>query len=108
MFSILKKIFERTLPLFAFIFPLLEINSSFASKVFQNIDNISLKVFYYRQLLPLIGLYQSYIYVSFILMVAIFIVCSKGSIRLTKFVRLILFKLFYWQLFHKPLIKYII
>ena len=87
MFSILKKIFERTLPLFSFIFPLLEINSSFASKVFQNIDNISLKVFYYRQLLPLIGLYQSYIYVSFILMVAIFIVCSKGSIRLTKFVR---------------------
>jgi len=87
MFSILKTAVERLLTLFAFIFPFLEINSSFASKVFQNIDSVTIKVFYYRQLAPLITLYQSNIYLFFIIMVGIFIVCSKGSFRLTKFVR---------------------
>jgi hypothetical protein len=87
MLSIFKTFIERTLPLCAFIFPFLEINSSFASKVFQNIDNVSVKVFYFRQLAPLIGLYQTNIYAFFILMVAIFIICSKGSFKLTKFVR---------------------
>jgi len=87
MLTIFKTLIERTLPLFAFIFPLLEINSSFAPKVFQNIDSVTLKVFYYRQLAPVIGIYQSNIYVFFILMVAIFIACSKGSFNLTKYIR---------------------
>jgi len=87
MLSIFKTFFERTVPLFAFIFPILEINSCFASKIFQNIDNITVKVFYYRQLMPLIQLYQSNIYIFFILMVGIFIACSRGSIKLTKYVR---------------------
>jgi hypothetical protein len=87
MFKILKVVFERTLPLFAFIFPILEINSCFASKIFLEVDSIPVKLFYYRHLSPLITLYQSNIYIFFILMVGIFIGCSRGSVKLTKYVR---------------------
>lgn len=85
--SLLVPFLERSIAILAFIFPLMEISYFFGSKVFLNIENLSLKIFYYQYVAKLSGFYEANVYLVFILMVAIFIICSRGTIALTKFVR---------------------
>jgi hypothetical protein len=83
----LIKICERCLAISAFIFPFIEISYYFGAKVFLSTDSIALKIFYTNNILKLSSFYEANIYLVFIMMVGIFIVCSRGTIPLTKFVR---------------------
>ena len=78
---------EKALAISSFIFPFIEISYYFGAKVFLSTDNISLKYFYVNKIAKLSSFYEANIYLIFILMVGIFIICSRGSIPLTKFVR---------------------
>jgi hypothetical protein len=79
--------FERTLSTIAFIFPFVEISFYFGLKVFLSTESTVLKTFYVNYILKLSTFYAENTYVVFILMVWIFITCSRGSAPLTKFVR---------------------
>ena len=84
---LLEQVFERVLAMLAFIFPLMEISYYFGSKVFLNTDNLALKGIYVSYISKLSSFYEGNVYLVFIVMVAIFIICSRGTIALTKFVR---------------------
>ena len=79
--------FERALSTIAFIFPFVEISAYFGPKVFLSTDSPVLKTLYVNYILKLSSFYAENTYVVFILMVWIFITCSRGSAPLTKFVR---------------------
>jgi hypothetical protein len=79
--------FERALSTLAFIFPFVEVSTYFGPKVFLASDSAVLKTFYVNYIAKLTAFYTENIYVVFILMVWIFITCSRGSAPLTKFVR---------------------
>ena len=65
----------------------MEISYYFGSKVFLNTENLALKIFYFKYIAKLSSFYEANVYLGFIVMVAIFIICSRGTIALTKFVR---------------------
>ena len=73
--------------MWSFIFPFMEISYYFGSKVFLNTENLALKIFYFKYIAKLSSFYEANVYLVFIVMVAIFIICSRGTIALTKFVR---------------------
>ena len=81
------QIFERLLIILSFIFPFIEISYYFGAKVFLSTDSIGLKNFYMKYILKLTGFYEGNIYLIFIVMLGIFLTCSRGTIPLTKFVR---------------------
>jgi len=83
----LIKIFERLLAILAFIFPFIEISYYFGAKVFLSTDSITLKIIYANYISKLSSFYEANIYLVFIVMVGIFIICSRGTIPLTKYVR---------------------
>tara|TARA_B110000003_G_scaffold26935_1_gene25524 strand:- start:626 stop:1129 length:504 start_codon:yes stop_codon:yes gene_type:complete len=87
MKALLIKIFERGLSISAFIFPFTEISYYFGPKVFTNTESLALKVFYFKYITQLTRFYEANVYLIFILMVGIFITCSRGTLPLTKFVR---------------------
>ena len=87
MKKIFKKVYERILPLFSYAFPFIEVSYYFGAKVFLNTDSIELKYFYVKNIEGLSKFYGENVYFIFALMVGIFIVCSRGTLRLTKFVR---------------------
>jgi hypothetical protein len=85
--DLLAKVLERGIAITGFIFPFMEISYYFGSKVFLSVENLTLKIFYLKYIAKLSSFYEANIYLIFIVMVAIFIICSRGTIALTKFVR---------------------
>ena len=83
----LIKIGERCIAIAAFIFPFIEISYYFGAKVFLSTESLALKLFYVNYIAKLASFYEANIYFVFIMMVGIFIVCSRGTVPLTKFVR---------------------
>ena len=87
MTNIFIKISERGVGILSYIFPFIEVSYYFGSKVFLSTDNIALKYFYVRYLDKLANLYATNTYLIFALMVGTFLICSRGTLPLTKFVR---------------------
>jgi hypothetical protein len=83
----LKTIAERLISIVAFIFPFIEVASYFGPKVFLSTDSMALRTFYLNYLVKLSTFYTDNNLLIFIFMVWVFIVCSRGSVPLTKFVR---------------------
>ena len=84
---IFQNICERGISIAAFIFPLIEILYYFGAKVFLSTENLALKVFYFNYVAKLSSFYEANVYLIFILMVGIFLTCSRGTLPLTKYVR---------------------
>lgn len=78
---------ERLLSISAFIFPFIEVASYFGPKVFLSTESATLRSFYLNYLVKLSSFYTDNNLLIFIFMVWVFIICSRGSIPLTKFVR---------------------
>jgi len=78
---------ERSLSILAFIFPFVEVTCYFGPKVFLSTESYALRSFYLNNLVKLSSFYTENNLLIFIFMVWVFIVCSRGSIPLTKFVR---------------------
>ena len=78
---------ERVLSISAFIFPFIEVASYFGPKVFLSAESATLRSFYLNHLVKLSSFYTENNLLIFIFMVWVFIVCSRGSVPLTKFVR---------------------
>jgi len=83
----LKALAERGLSIAAFIFPFIEVATYFGPKVFLSQENSTLRSFYLNYLTKITSFYTNNNLLIFIFMVWVFIVCSRGSIPLTKFVR---------------------
>ena len=87
----MRKTFEdltgRILSIAVFIFPFIEVASYFGPKVFLSTESAALRSFYSNNLLKLLTFYTDNNLLIFIFMVWVFIVCSRGSVPLTKFVR---------------------
>ncbi len=79
--------FERILSVVAFIFPFIELSYYFGAKVFLSTESLLLKMFYINHIQKLTNFYAENVYVIFILMIGIFIGCSRGSLPLTKYAR---------------------
>jgi len=80
-------IFERFVSILSFIFPFIELSYYFGAKVFLSTESLGLKTFYVNYIQKLSNFYADNVYVIFILMVGIFIICSRGTIALTKYAR---------------------
>lgn len=80
-------ILERTLAISSYSFAFVEISSCFAIKVFLNSDTKFLKYFYINYIAKITNFYIENVYFIFALMLGIFIVCSRGTIPATKYVR---------------------
>jgi|TARA_B100000683_G_scaffold80076_1_gene79015 hypothetical protein len=78
---------ERGLSIAAFIFPFVEVVSYFGPKVFLNTDSVALRMFYSTYIEKLSRFYTDNNLLIFIFMVWVFIVCARGSVPLTKYVR---------------------
>ena len=78
---------ERGLSILAFIFPFVEVASYFGPKVFLSTESVALRNFYLNYLVKVSSFYTDNNLLIFIFMFWVFIVCSRGSVPLTKFVR---------------------
>ena len=78
---------ERSLSIAAFIFPFVEIVSYFGPKVFLSTESFALKSFYVNYIEKIARFYTGNNLLIFFFMVWVFIICSRRSSRLTKFVR---------------------
>ena len=78
---------ERSLSIVAFIFPFIEVTCYFGPKVFLSTDNSALRNFYLTHLVKISSFYTDNNLLIFIFMVWVFIMCSRGSIPLSKYVR---------------------
>ena len=89
--STLKKlcinVCERGVAIIAFIFPIFEIFSSFGPKVFSGSESVFVNYFYINYITKLNNIYANNVYIIFVLMVAIFMICSRGTLPLTRFLR---------------------
>jgi membrane protein DedA with SNARE-associated domain len=83
MKDIILKICERSLSILAYIFPLVEISSTFALKVFLSADSQFLRFFYSTYITPATDFYRANTYLCFALMLGIFITCAKGKVPFT-------------------------
>nr|WKK50183.1 Ycf60 [Ochrosphaera neapolitana] len=81
------KISQRVIPLFAYLFPILEIIYYFGLKLCFGLESPLVKMFCLMYILPIRSFYEQNLFLVFGLMVAIFTMCSKGSIPLPKFIR---------------------
>lgn len=80
-------ILERSIAILSYIFAFLEISSCFAIKVFLNTDNQFMKYLYINYVAKMTNFYIEHVYVVFALMIGIFIMCSRGTIPATKYLR---------------------
>jgi uncharacterized membrane protein len=87
MKNFLIKLSEKLIAILAFVFPFTEVSYYFGAKVFLSSESITLKLFYLNYVSKLADFYAANVYLIFALMVGIFIICSRGTIKLTKFVR---------------------
>jgi len=85
--ELLKTVLERGLSIATYIFPFLEITVYFSSRVCYSSNDIGLKIIYQNYLFPLMVFYEKNVYLIFIGMVGIFLMCSRTSLPLTKFLR---------------------
>jgi len=81
------QIFERCLSIIAFIFPFIELSYYFGAKVFLSTESLFLKTVYINYIQKLSNFYAANIYFIFILMVGVFIICSRGTLPLSKYAR---------------------
>jgi hypothetical protein len=81
------EIFERGLSIVAFIFPFIELSYYFGAKVFLSTESLFLKSVYLNYIQKLSNFYAANIYFIFILMVGVFIICSRGTLPLSKYAR---------------------
>ena len=65
----------------------MEISYYFGSKVFLNTESLALKIFYFKYIAKLSSFYEANVYLIFILMVGVFLICSRGGFGLTRYVR---------------------
>jgi len=87
MKTYLLQAFERFISILAFIFPFIELSYYFGAKVFLSTESLLLKMFYINNIQKFTNFYAENVYVIFILMIGIFIGCSRGSLPLTKYAR---------------------
>jgi len=87
MKSYLIQISERLIAILAFVFPFTEISYYFGAKVFLGTESMALKLFYLNYIAKLASFYEANVYLVFAVMISVFIICSRGTVRLTKFVR---------------------
>jgi len=85
--KLLKNLLERVICIAIYIFPFLEITVYFATQVCYSANDMGFKVIYTNLLHPLILFYDKNVYLVFIAMVSIFLLCSRNSLPLTKFLR---------------------
>lgn len=83
----LTTVIERALVISSYSFAFVDISASFAIKVFLNSDTKILKYFYINYISKINNFYIENVYFIFALMLGIFIVCSRGTIPATKYVR---------------------
>jgi len=83
----LIKFAERALSITAFIFPFIEVVSYFGPKVFLSTDSMALRSFYSIYIEKILRFYTENNLLIFIFMVWVFIICARGSVPLTKYVR---------------------
>ena len=83
----LQAVAERGLSIAAFIFPFIEVTSYFGPKVFLSTENLALRSFYLTHLVKVSTFYTDNNLLIFIFMVWVFLVCGRGSVPLTKFLR---------------------
>ena len=83
----IKVLLERIISCATFIFPFCEIISYFGPKVFLGTENIVLQNIYSNSLTGLTSFYTENTLPIFVFMIWIFIICSRGSVRLTKYAR---------------------
>ena len=83
----LEAVAERGLSIAAFIFPFIEVTSYFGPKVFLSTENLALRSFYLTHLVKVSTFYTDNNLLIFIFMVWVFLVCGRGSVPLTKFLR---------------------
>ena len=81
------RVFERGLAIISYIFPIIEISYSFGPKVFSGTESVALTYIYINYISKLNAIYQGNVYFIFAIMVGIFIICSRGTLKLTRFVR---------------------
>ena len=87
LFPYFIKVAERGISIAAFIFPFIEVAAYFGPKVFLSTDSIVLKSFYLNNLVKLSTFYTENNLLIFIFMIWVFIVCSRGSVPLSRYVR---------------------
>ena len=85
--SFCVKVFERGLAISSYIFPIIEISYSFGPKVFSGTNNIFLNYCYFNYIAKLNVIYTNNVYLIFVLMVGIFMVCSRGTLPLSQILR---------------------
>lgn len=87
MKNFFKHFLERGLSILAFVFPFVEVVSYFGPKVFLSTESFTLKVFYVNYIEKISRFYAENNLLIFFFMVWVFLICSRRSSRLTKFVR---------------------
>ena len=85
--SLLPQIFERSLAIMAFYFPFIEVSAYFGPKVFLSTDSLMLRTFYSNNIIKLANFYTENNLLIFIVMIWLFIGCSRGTFPVTKFLR---------------------
>lgn len=83
----LVKFLGRSVSILAYIFPFIEISYYFGAKVFLSVESTTLQYLYTNYISRVSGFYEANSYFVFIVMVGIFMVCSRGTVKLTRFVR---------------------
>jgi hypothetical protein len=83
----IQKTLDQCLSICAFFFPFLEVTTYFGQKVFLSTDSLFLRQFYISNLSKLTVFYTQNVYVIFIFMVGVFLVCSRGTVPLSKYAR---------------------
>ena len=78
---------ERGLSIVAFAFPFMEVTSYFGPKVFLETENVILQGFYVNHLMGKATFYTNHHLIIFGFMVWVFMLCSRGSVPFTKFLR---------------------
>ena len=69
------------------IYPLLEVNLYFGSKVFMATEDIDLKTFWVYKMLPYVKFYEEHIYFFFAAMIIAFLGCVRNTWRTTRYIR---------------------
>ena len=78
---------ERSVSILAFYFPCIEIICYFGPKVFLSTDSLMLRTFYSQHVIKLANFYTENNLLIFIVMIWLFLGCSRGTFPVTKFVR---------------------
>jgi hypothetical protein len=81
------KVYERVLSILAFFFPFIELSYYFSAKVFLSTESSFLKSIYINYINKFSNFYANNVYFIFIFMVGVFMICARGTLPLSKYVR---------------------